>query len=73
MEARNEDAVIEIGNSVINNGFSCVADHGKITIGDDCLIGTNFCVINSDFHPLKISERHDGGGVEMSQLEIMCL
>lgn len=62
IEARNEDAIVEIGNSVINNGFSCVSDHGRISIGDDCLIGVNFSVINSDFHPIKVSQRHNGGG-----------
>lgn len=59
IEARNSDATVSIGNSWINNNFYCVAEHGKITIGDDCLIGINVQIINSDFHPISASKRHD--------------
>ena len=61
VEARHEDAVIQIGNNNhFNNGFSIVAEHGNITIGNDCLAGINVSIINSDFHPIRISERHNG-------------
>ena len=61
IEARHEDAVIRIGNNNhFNNGFSIVAEHGNVIIGNDCLVGTNVSIINSDFHALRISERHKG-------------
>ena len=59
IEARNSDAVISIGNSWINNNFYCIADHGNIVIGDNCLIGVNVQIINSDFHPISVSKRHE--------------
>lgn len=62
LEARYEDAVIELGCSFYNNGFTAVAEHGRITVGDDCLIGTHVQIINSDFHSLSIERRHSGGG-----------
>lgn len=59
IEARYEDAVIYIGNNNhFNNNFSIIAEHAEIRIGDNCLIGTNVSIINSDFHPLSIKERH---------------
>ena len=61
IEARNSDAIIRIGNNNhFNNHLSIVAEHGSITIGNDCLVGTNVSIINSDFHPISISKRHKG-------------
>lgn len=62
LEARHEDAVIELGQSFYNNGFTAVAEHGRITVGNDCLIGAHVQIINSDFHSLSIARRHIGGG-----------
>lgn len=61
IEARHPDAVVEIGSSYINNGFDCEAEHGRISIGDNCLIGANVCILNSDFHSCSIERRHVGG------------
>ena len=59
VEARHYDSRIIIGsNNYFNNNFSIVSDHGDIIIGDDCLVGANVNIINSDFHPIKISARH---------------
>lgn len=58
IEARNPSACISIGfGTWINNGFCCVADHASITIGRNCLIGTNVEIIDSDFHGIRVSER----------------
>ena len=35
-----------------------IADHGKISIGNKCLVGCNVSIINSDFHPIRIADRH---------------
>lgn len=62
IEARHEDAIIEIGShNHFNNNFMVVAEHGCIKIGDDCLVGTNVSIINSDFHPISVTKRHKGG------------
>ena len=59
IEARCADAVIRIGsNNHFNNNFSIVAEHGNVIIGDNCLFGTNVSIINSDFHPISIKDRH---------------
>lgn len=59
LEARHEDSKIIIGNNNhFNNNFSIVADHGDVIIGDMCLVGTNVSIINSDFHPIRICDRH---------------
>lgn len=59
VEARHNDAVIEIGdNNHFNNNLIIIAEHGKVLIGNDCLFGTNVSIANSDFHPIRISERH---------------
>ena len=62
IEARNEDAWIEIGNNNhFNNNFKVVAEHNGISIGNDCLVGANVSIINSDFHPISVAKRHRGG------------
>lgn len=59
IEARNPSATIEIGpNTYINNGFRCIADHSSITIGANCLIGSDVDIFDSDFHGLKLDERY---------------
>ena len=61
IEARNEDAVVRIGNNNhFNNNFSIIADHDGISIGNDCLVGENVSIINSDFHPVSVVKRHTG-------------
>jgi acetyltransferase-like isoleucine patch superfamily enzyme len=59
IEARHADASIAIGrDNCFNNNLSIIADHGTIIIGDRCLVGFNVSVINSDFHPIRICDRH---------------
>lgn len=59
MEARTENAIISIGkNVVINNNFSIVALQ-KIEIQEETVIGTNFSVMDSDFHSLEPNKRKD--------------
>ena len=65
IEARHEDAWIKIGsNNHFNNNFTVVAEHDGISIGNDCLVGTNVSIINSDFHPISAAKRHRGGAEE---------
>ncbi len=59
MEARTPISKIEIGYDVfLNNGFSIVSNEG-ISIGNKTIIGTNFSVVDSDFHYLNPDKRHD--------------
>lgn len=61
IEARCADAIIHIGNNNhFNNNFNIIAEHGTIKVGDNCLVGTNVLIINSDFHPISIKARHLG-------------
>ena len=58
LEVRNVSAKIVIGDGTwINNGFSAIAEHSSIVIGERVLIGTNVEIIDSDFHGINISER----------------
>jgi acetyltransferase-like isoleucine patch superfamily enzyme len=58
IEARNSDASVHVGeNTWINNNFTAIAEHTSITIGANCLIGSNVEILDSDFHGMKISER----------------
>lgn len=58
IEARNDTARITIGDGTwINNGFSAIAEHCSIDIGERVLIGTNVEVFDSDFHGLRIDNR----------------
>ena len=58
LEARNPSAKIVIGNDTwINNGFSAIAEHTFISIGERVLIGTNVEIIDSDFHGIDVSQR----------------
>lgn len=58
IEARNQNASICIGeNTWINNNFRAIAEHTSISIGANCLIGSNVEILDSDFHGMKISER----------------
>lgn len=62
IEARNKTAQIKIGKSHINNNLKLIAQDNSVTIGDNCLIGINVEILNSDFHPISIKDRHHGGG-----------
>lgn len=52
-----EGAELKIGNNVgISGGTFCAAT--SISIGSSTLIGANTTVVDTDFHPLGIAERH---------------
>jgi len=58
LDARKESASISIGSRTsINNNFCAIAEHTSIIIGEDCLIGVNVEVLDSDFHSLKFADR----------------
>lgn len=59
IEARNPGASVKIGSGTwINNGFRCIAEHSSVTIGQNCLIGTDVEILDSDFHGLGLYERN---------------
>ncbi|MEZ4853410.1 acyltransferase [Flavobacterium sp.] len=58
IEARTQNSEIVIGkNVVINNNFSIVALN-RIEIQDNCIIGVNFSVMDSNFHHLEPTKRN---------------
>jgi len=64
IDARKEESYIEIGNNCyINNNASIISDGQKIIIEANCLIGTSFQVIDSDFHDLDPKSRFGGTNV----------
>jgi acetyltransferase-like isoleucine patch superfamily enzyme len=51
LESRNSASCIRIGdNTVLNNGFVAVSAGSSITIGENCVFGTNCIIFDSDFH-----------------------
>ncbi len=61
LEARNSNAIIQIGNqTMMNNNVVIVAESEMIEIGDNCLIGANVEIINSDFHHIHPNKRNNG-------------
>lgn len=59
LEARESNSEIIIGNNVIINNACNIVALEKITIGNNCTIGLNFSVLDSNFHHLESSRRHD--------------
>ncbi len=61
LEARDPNSYIRIGNNThINNSATLIADKTSIAIGDNVLIGTEFCAYDSDFHELSPKKRLSG-------------
>lgn len=61
IEARSEEASIEIGAQVyLNNNACLISDGAGIRIGDRCLIGHNFTAFDSDFHEMDPARRREG-------------
>jgi len=59
VEARNPDALIEIGErSTVNNAAVLIAEGAGIRIGARCLIGTEFQVLDTNAHELELGLRH---------------
>jgi len=59
IEARNPDALIDIGErSTINNAAVLIAEGAGIRIGARCLIGTEFRVLDTYAHELELGRRH---------------
>lgn len=46
-------AVIELGTNVFINFGSSIVSSNRISIGDDCLIGTHTMVMDCDFHKVE--------------------
>lgn len=64
VEARSIDARVIIGaGTSINNGLVIIADKKTVEIGENCLIGTNVYISDSDFHGLELDNRHSGNYV----------
>jgi maltose O-acetyltransferase len=61
-QARSAEAVIRIGRNVLfSNNISLISVAG-ISIGDDCLVGDNLLVMDTDFHGIHPAERRSSSG-----------
>jgi len=59
IEARNPSALVSIDEGTwINNNFCAIAEHASIIIGRNCLLGVNVEIMDSNFHGMKVDERH---------------
>ncbi len=58
IEARKFNSKITIGNGTkINNNFCAIAEYSSISIGENCRIGHNVELLDSDFHGVEIEDR----------------
>lgn len=63
VQARSADALISIGRNVLfSNNISLISTVG-ISIGDDCLVGDNLLVMDTDFHGIHPAERRTSSGI----------
>jgi len=59
VEARTPDSLIYIGdNTVINNRAVILSEGAEIKIGQRCLIGPEFNILDTNAHQLEIGQRH---------------
>ncbi|TKK08573.1 acetyltransferase [Pseudomonas fluorescens] len=59
-EARSIEAIICIKEgTVFNNGATLIADKGLISIGKNCLIGSEVFITDSDFHGISVQNRRN--------------
>ncbi|MBI3348165.1 MAG: acyltransferase [Burkholderiales bacterium] len=60
IEARTPTARIEIGDgTVLNNRATLLSEGAGIRIGDRCLIGADFEVMDTNAHELALGRRHE--------------
>ncbi|MCP4081906.1 MAG: acyltransferase [Planctomycetaceae bacterium] len=58
IEARRPNSKIKFGNGThINNAFTAIAEHTSISIGNNCRIGPNTTIFDSDFHGVTVTSR----------------
>lgn len=64
IDSRRPESIIHIGqNCWFNNHLRIISDGAGIKIGDNCLIGYNVEIIDSNFHDLHPLSRHNGKNV----------
>ena len=65
LQARESDAILEIGDRVaFSNNISIIATQ-KVSIGSDCLIGDFVLIMDGDFHGINPLERRTSSGVSL--------
>ena len=58
IDCRSEGAKVIFGNNIhVNNGFSLICEGTSINIGDNCLIGHDVTILDSDFHAIDPEAR----------------
>ncbi|UCJ10326.1 acyltransferase [Chitinophaga pendula] len=61
IEVRNPESRIVIGSNVtINNACSIISEGATISISDNCLIGINCQIVDTDFHTINPFQRSSG-------------
>lgn len=62
IQARNEDAIIRIGdNTIFSNDITIIA-MDSIDIGKDCIIGDRVTILDCDFHNINPINRRESNG-----------
>jgi acetyltransferase-like isoleucine patch superfamily enzyme len=64
------EAVITVGDNVGMSGCSVCAAK-RVTIGDDCLVGADVLIADTDFHPLRAAGRRwSSEGIGIAPVEV---
>lgn len=70
IRAMSPGAKVSIGSDVGLSGTTICADK-KITIGDNCLIGADVMICDTDFHPINpIGRRYGSEGIHSAEILI---
>lgn len=70
IRAMTEKSIIIIGDDVGLSGTTIYANN-KITIGNDCLVGADVVICDTDFHPLDaLDRRYSTDGVKSAPVVI---
>jgi galactoside O-acetyltransferase len=61
IDSRKSTSIIHFGkNFICNNNVRIISDGAGVYIGDDCLMGSNVEIIDSNFHDLNPLSRRSG-------------
>lgn len=71
VDCRSSEASIIFGKDIhINNGFSVICTKTTITIGDNCLIGPDVTIMDSDFHAIDPEARQSNASPRAAPVTI---
>jgi maltose O-acetyltransferase len=60
--ASSQDSLVSIGKRTFINQDTAIVATTRVEIGEDCLIGDQVSILDTDFHAVSPAERHTSPG-----------